>query len=142
MKVSKEFIQGAARLAHAANRAYCESLADYSVKPWDQLADDEKDRIVDGVWYVIENSAAGPDALHANWLNYMIADGWSYSEIKSRGMKTHPCMVTFDELPLEQQSKYHIFRAIVLELARVAGYKTITEVVRDVASNQQESADV
>ena len=140
MKVSKEFVHSAARLAHAANRAYCESLADYSVKPWDQLSDDEHDRIVDGVWYIVENPAAGPSSLHSNWLNYMIADGWKYGDVKDPRLKTHPCMVTFDELPLEQQSKDHIFRAIVLELMRVAGYKTVREVASAVAS--QEGADV
>ncbi len=135
MKVSAEFIEGAARLAHAANTAYCEALGDFSHKAWSQLSEEEKQRIMDGVHYVIENPQAGPDSSHANWFNYMIAEGWKYGEHKDPAAKTHPCMMPFDELPQEQQAKDFIFRSIVLEMARIAGYNMVREAAAQVAGD-------
>ena len=43
--------------------------------------------------------------------------GWKYGEIKDEKAKTHHCMVPFSELPVEQQAKDFIFRAVVHALS-------------------------
>jgi hypothetical protein len=141
MKVSKEFINSAARLAYAAVRGYYAQVSPEQLKPWDQLPAWEKDEQVDCVWYLIENPAAGPDAIHTNWLNYRIAEGWKIGAHFDLHAKKSPMMCTWDELGPVHQAEYGIFREVVLELGRVAGYKAVSEVVRDVASNAEESAD-
>jgi hypothetical protein len=40
-------------------------------------------------------------------------DGWKYGPVKDPEKKEHPCLVSFSELPKEQQAKDFIFRAIV-----------------------------
>ena len=51
-----------------------------------------------------------------------IADGWVYGKIKDAELKTHPCCVPYEQLPVEQRAKDYIFRAIV---------KTCIEITKD-----------
>lgn len=41
------------------------------------------------------------------------AEGWVYGPVKDVDAKKHPCMVPFAELPVLQQAKDFIFRAVV-----------------------------
>ena len=36
-----------------------------------------------------------------------------YGPVKDLDAKQHPCMVPFEQLPVEQQAKDYIFRAVV-----------------------------
>ena len=49
-----------------------------------------------------------------------LADGWVYGEVKDPVKKEHPCLVAFEELPVEQQAKDYIFKAVVDALAKFA----------------------
>jgi len=40
-------------------------------------------------------------------------DGWVYGEVKDPERKTHPCMVPYDDLPIEQRAKDTLFGATV-----------------------------
>lgn len=102
-----------ARLAHEVNRAYCKACGDNSQMPWEDAPDWQKESCLNGVEFHMKNPKASPEDSHANWLKEKIADGWTYGEEKDAEKKTHPCCVPYDELPVEQKAKDHIFRAIV-----------------------------
>lgn len=102
-----------ARVCHETNRAYCEALGDNSQVAWEDAPDWQRDSAVEGVRFHIENPDAGPSASHNSWMAQKEADGWVYGEVKDEEKKTHPCMVSFFLLPVEQQAKDFIFRAIV-----------------------------
>jgi len=104
MKVEK-----IARIAHQVNKAYCESIGDFSQKDWEEAEEWQKDAAIVGVLFVKENPNAGCDATHNEWLNFKKKDGWVYGKKKDEQAKTHPCIVPFDELPQKQQSKDAIF---------------------------------
>lgn len=42
-----------------------------------------------------------------------IADGWVYGEEKNLELKTHHCLVPWNDLPLAQQLKDRLFCSIV-----------------------------
>jgi len=42
-----------------------------------------------------------------------VDSGWVYGEVKDVEKKTHPCIVPYEQLPVEQQSKDYIFKGIV-----------------------------
>lgn len=107
-----------ARVCHQVNRAYCEALGDDSQPIWDAAPEWQRDSVVNGVVFVANNPNVGPAAAHESWLAQKEADGWVYGEVKDAEAKTHPCCVSYDELPVEQRAKDHIFRAIVLALTQ------------------------
>jgi hypothetical protein len=102
-----------ARICHEVNKAYCESLGDMSQVIWEDAPEWQKESAILGVILHTENPSAGPEASHVSWMNQKTADGWVYGPIKSPVNKTHPCIVPFSQLPVEQQAKDFIFRAIV-----------------------------
>ena len=108
-----------AKVCHEVNRAYCEALGDSSQVPWDLAPQWQKDSAMMGVELHLGNHEAGPQASHECWMAQKLAEGWVYGEVKDEAAKTHPCMVSFDDLPKEQQAKDFIFRGVVLALVNV-----------------------
>lgn len=102
-----------ARIAHQINKAYCEAMGDTSQVNWEDAPEWQKQSALLGVNLHLNNPGAGPEASHESWMAQKQLDGWIYGEKKDAGLKTHPCMVPFAELAIEQQAKDFIFRAAV-----------------------------
>ncbi len=102
-----------ARVAHETNRAYCESINDFSQIPWEGAPDWQKNSAVNGVQFHLDNPEAGCSDSHENWLKVKYADGWKYGEVKDPEKKEHPCCVPYDQLPSEQKVKDALFVGIV-----------------------------
>ena len=111
--------QEIARVCHEVNRAYCQALGDNSQPAWVDAPDWQKDSALLGVKLHIENPDAGPQASHESWMAQKLADGWAHGRTKDPEAKTHPCIVPFNQLPVDQQAKDYIFRAVVHALAGV-----------------------
>lgn len=107
-----------AELCHEVNRAYCQALGDDSQPSWDEAPDWQKQSARMGVAMHLATPDAGPEASHEGWLKHKEAEGWVYGEVKDPDAKTHPCMVPFEQLPMAQQAKDYIFRAIVHTVAK------------------------
>lgn len=101
-----------AKLCHEANRAYCQSIGDNSQPTWEEAPQWQKDSAKNGVAFHLEHERY-PFESHVNWVAEKVADGWVYGEVKDPEKKTHPCIVPYDELPVEQQAKDYIFKSIV-----------------------------
>ncbi len=101
-----------ARVAHEVNRGYCESLGDQSQPVWEEAPDWQKTSAMNGV-ELHSNGDVGPEASHENWMAEKAKGGWTYGPEKNLVAKTHPCFLPFGDLPAEQKSKDHIFRAVV-----------------------------
>ncbi|AGH07415.1 hypothetical protein SUFG_00048 [Sulfitobacter phage phiCB2047-B] len=106
-------IQNIARIAHQANKALCEGVGDYSQPDWNDAPDWQKDSAINGVKFHLDNPDATDSASHDNWMAEKVKDGWIFGETKDPENKQHPCMVPFDHLPIHQQRKDSLFRAIV-----------------------------
>lgn len=118
--LSARVVDELARIAHEVNRAYCQELGDFSVPTWYEAPDWQKNSVAQGVLFVLNNPNATPADSHENWMKQKQLDGWTYGLVKDAKNKTHPCMVSYDQLPLEQRAKDAIFRALVLTIARSA----------------------
>ena len=57
-----------------------------------------------------------PAEHHQAWVEDKLAHGWRYGSDKDPERKTHPCLVSFDQLPRYQQDKNRLFIAIVRAL--------------------------
>lgn len=116
---TEKMILLAAKTAHEVNRAYCHAIGDDSIKPWDEAPDWQRNSSVEGMRFHIENPLATPEDSHNNWLRSKSRDGWKYGLIKDPERREHPAFLPYDQLPLAQRIKDHLFKAVartVLEL--------------------------
>lgn len=104
-------IARAARAAHEANRAYCDSIGDHSQVAWEDAPQWQRDSAISGVHGVIAGNT--PEQSHESWLKHKTADGWVYGEAKDAVAKTHPCMVPYADLSEEQRAKDTLFVSTV-----------------------------
>lgn len=102
-----------ARVCHEANRALCAASGDVSQLPWDEAPEWQRTSAVNGVKFHLANPQAGPEASHEEWMREKVAQGWQYAAVKDPGARLHPCITPFAKLPLEQQAKDVLFRAVV-----------------------------
>lgn len=101
-----------AAICHAANKQFCDETGDNSQVAWELAPEWQRNSAINGVEFHLKNETT-PEQSHENWLKEKIADGWIYGKIKNVEKKEHPCMVAYNLLPLEQQIKDYIFKAIV-----------------------------
>lgn len=108
-----------ARVCHEVNRAYCQALGDHSQPAWEDAPQWQKDSAMLGVKLHTDKDV-GPEASHESWMAQKRAEGWVNGPKKDPEAKTHPCIISFDQLPREQQAKDFIFRAVVHALRSTA----------------------
>lgn len=106
-------IEQIARICHETNRAYCQSIGDDSQKSWEEAEEWQRDSAMKGVKFSLENPHASASAQHDSWLAQKEQDGWKYGPVKDAEKKEHPCFVPYEQLPLEQRLKDHLFKGIV-----------------------------
>ena len=107
-----------AQVAHEINKEYCLAIGDSSQLPWDEAPAWQKESAVLGVMFHVENPNAGPDASHNSWMKQKIDTGWKYGKVKDADKKEHPCIVPFEDLPMQQQFKDYLFRQVVHSLKK------------------------
>lgn len=108
-----------ARICHEANAAICRAHDDNSQSPWDDAPEWARKSSAAGVDWRLVNLDAPIEAQHVEWCKAKYADGWIYGAVKDAEKKTHPCLVEYDQLPLAQRLKDHVFVAIVTAAAKV-----------------------
>lgn len=104
-----------AQVCHEANRALQDIQGDPAPsQPWCCTDAEIRASAVDGV--ADARRGITPRDLHENWCKFKRRHGWRYGEIKDPELKTHPCLVSYDELPEEQRVKDQLFLFIVAAL--------------------------
>lgn len=109
MEFSKEQI---AKTCHEVNRVYCESIKDYSQPKWEDAPDWQKESIMNGVEFHLNNDVS-PEDSHNNWMHEKLKDGWVYGVEKNPEKKEHPCMMNYYDLSFSQRFKDILFKTIV-----------------------------
>lgn len=107
---------GIARVCHEANRGLCLAFGDTSQVSWENAPANIKASAIDGVVYALGHPNATPESSHDNWCEFKRLDGWTWGNVKDADLKTHPCLVPYNELPPEQKAKDYVFQAIVHSL--------------------------
>lgn len=111
---SKLVLEAIARLCYEANRAYAISIGDPVVPaPWDEAPEGLRASHVLGVKKNIGGAVKTPAESHQSWLEFKTAEGWTYGPVRDDEKKVHPCMVPYDQLPVEQKRKDAQFQELV-----------------------------
>jgi hypothetical protein len=105
-----------AKICHEANRAYCQTIGDFSQPTWEDAPEWQRTSACNGVRFQILTPDAKPSHSHEEWLKEKAASGWKYGPVKDPNKKEHPCFVPYDELPPEQKAKDSLFVGIVNSL--------------------------
>lgn len=113
-------IRAIAAICHEANAEYCRQNGDKSQPSWDEAPGWQRDSAIAGVTAILEGRVLGPEGSHLSWLAQKEAEGWTYGPVKDPVKKEHPCCVPYEQLPIEQRAKDHIFLAIVQAAAPFA----------------------
>jgi len=121
MATFEEIKLACAMAAHEMNRIYCLAIGDASQAVWDLAPDWQRESALKGVDGVFAGN--GPGASHESWLAEKVEKGWTYGPVKDPEKKEHPCMVPFEQLPLDQQQKDHLFVSTVRSMATALGYE-------------------
>jgi len=110
-------VKDIARVTHQLNKAYCEMIGDNTQVDFEDAPEWQTSSAINGVKFHIENPDANDSASHDSWLKEKVEAGWIYGEVKNAESKTHPCIVPFDQLPIEQQIKDKLSRQTVHALS-------------------------
>lgn len=106
-----------ARMCHATNRNWCREHGDHTQPRWHEAPQWQIESTVKAVEFHLANPDASMSASHDAWCKDRLAAGWTYGPVKDTETKQHPCLVPFDDLPIEQQIKDRLFKAIVHAIA-------------------------
>ena len=109
-------IEAIAKVAHEVNRAYCNAMGDHSQLAWEEAPDWQRKSAVKGVEFHLANPDATPVQSHESWREEKEAAGWTWGKVKNEERKTHPCILPYLKLPVEQRAKDYIFSSICREL--------------------------
>ena len=107
-------IEQIAKIAHETNRAFfCQAIGDESQLPWESAPEWQKASAMNRVSFHVSNPGARASARHEHWLQEKVETGWIYGPVEDAEKKQHPCIVPYEQLPLEQRIKDYLFRAVV-----------------------------
>jgi RyR domain len=109
-----------AKIALEANRSYCEQRGEMPPPAWEDASEELRESLISGVAFILHNPASHVSAQHERWCENRWAAGWKWGEVKDYDAKTHPCLIDFDLLPVEQQAKDILFRNIVMSFIHFA----------------------
>lgn len=61
--------------------------------------------------------------VHEVWAESRLSQGWTYGEQRNDELKTHPCLVPYEELPEEEKEYDHNTSIGTLKLIMKLGFK-------------------
>lgn len=108
-----------AMVAHEVNRAYCQTLGDYSQPVWEQAPEWQRESLLSGVRLIEAGVVQCPEDSHRSWLDHKVREGWTWGRLKDPGAKTHPNMVPWSALDERERVKDALFFACVMTLLSV-----------------------
>ncbi len=104
----------AARICHEANAVLQQAGGEPVSPAWHELDEETRMSAISGVHFAWDNPFLSPANQHEEWCRFKAQHGWTHGETKDAEAKTHPCLVPYNELPVIQQAKDGVFRAVAL----------------------------
>ncbi|MCK4786541.1 MAG: hypothetical protein KAV87_22470 [Desulfobacteraceae bacterium] len=129
MSVSVQRKKEIARVAYEAYAAYGRLLGDDYHLSWEEAGEDLQAIVLVTVERYLKNPELTVEEGHNQWVAEMLANDWVFAEDKSVDLKTHPLLVAYDELSVEQQAKSHILKSIITSMATIPEMEIADKVV-------------
>lgn len=97
--------------------AFKASIGEDAVEDFAVLPEPQKKSLLDGIEMLVADPDAGPEARHSAWVDGMLTDGWALGDEINEQNKTHPMLMSFDELPESEQIKEKLLHAVVRSMS-------------------------
>lgn len=104
------------QVAYEINKAFCESLGDFSNKPWLEVSEEVLKSNSMLVAVVLKHPEITPEDIHNVWSLSRLTSGWTLGEEKDTIKKTHPSLKDFKDLSETERAKDFIFKQVVLSI--------------------------
>jgi hypothetical protein len=102
------------RVVHEATAALKVAFSEPDSMPhWDEAPQIMRDLSVGAVRFRRANPQAAPGAQHSEWVRERTEAGWTYGPVKDSLKKTHPLMVPFEQLPVQEKIKSAVLLSII-----------------------------
>lgn len=111
--LTAEQVEMVARMCHDTNSLYQKLIGEEPAPAWPDAPAEMRLSAITGVRRTLDDPGITPIELHDSWMTDKLKQGWRYGEVKDYEAKTHPCLLPYFELPIEQRRKDFLFRAIV-----------------------------
>lgn len=109
----------AARVAYAAVRQLREEQGDRRGPVWEMLVPRER------LWYrtAVSRVASGVSLseVHAEWCEFLEADGWAYGPVEDHVKRTHPGLAPWSSLPESLRRRLFLLQMITMGMALEVG---------------------
>jgi hypothetical protein len=114
MKSTPAKIEALAAKIHDENKAYCESIGDFSQLQWRDTNYWYQFGVVKAIIEFRNNPNLSTVEFHSLWANDKVENGWVYGKKFDIEAKTHPDLVSYAELPETQKIKYQMLKDAAL----------------------------
>jgi hypothetical protein len=112
VKIDERVLQ-IAKTCHEVNRAWCLQNGDESQPKWEDAPVWQRESAIKGVEYHLTNPKSTPADSHNSWMKEKTDNGWVWGEEKDEKAKTHPCIVSYDNLSEVDRFKDTLFLTVV-----------------------------
>lgn len=100
-------------MCYEQNRVISLELGEPDLGNWDNLSQEIKDSIINGIMNILKNPGISPEENHENWLKYKRAEGWAYGKEQDSENKISKYLLPWSELTDLQKQKDEIFINII-----------------------------
>ena len=118
MKSKTISLADAARIIHNCVNSLNEVL-DF---PQTQLDEETLESTISAIKFHLANDLT-PEESHDLWMKTKLELGWKYGEVKDVEKKTHPDLVPYEDLPIQEKLKDEIFISLVKALKPIIELK-------------------
>ena len=131
-------------VCHNVNSAYARAIGEdeQGILPWENLPQNVRTGVQSAVETYLTNPDTTPKQLHDLWSESRKADGWVYGEVKDFDAKTHPCLVPYDELPIEQRVKDYLFKQVIDSVKHLPDQENFMAIEGEVIKLRQENLEL
>ena len=102
-----------AQVMHEAVRAWQRANGQAPAPPWARAPAWMKTSSREAVRWRLDNPEASASEHHDQWVKEKTATGWKHGKTKSAWHKTHPLMVSYEELPEVERRKDALVAAVI-----------------------------
>ncbi|NBC21170.1 MAG: hypothetical protein GVY06_09050 [Alphaproteobacteria bacterium] len=110
-------VMAISRTVHEAVRAWAAAHGQDGIPHWNRAPAWMKESTRESVEFTLAHPEAPDSSQHDQWMAQKQRDGWVWGQVKDPAKKTHPMLVSYEQLPDMEKRKDALFKAIVQALA-------------------------